>query len=123
MNVPGPTPAQWRLFLEVTLCECPRLVLHAAGGLPGQPRTTPQPPQIARPEPVEGSVGPLSGLQALVMVDVEACFELVGGLDLLSALPQLQFVNACDTQLHAASFVAERQRVSQLPEEVVARHA
>ena len=26
VNVPGPTPAQWRLFLEVTLRECPRLV-------------------------------------------------------------------------------------------------
>ena len=25
-NIPGPTPAQWRLFLEVTLCGCPRLV-------------------------------------------------------------------------------------------------
>ena len=26
MNVPGPPPAQWNLFLEVTSCECPRLV-------------------------------------------------------------------------------------------------
>ena len=26
MNVPGPTPARWLLFLEVTLCECSRLV-------------------------------------------------------------------------------------------------
>ena len=26
LNVPGPTPARWLLFLEVTLCECSRLV-------------------------------------------------------------------------------------------------
>ena len=72
---------------------------------------------------LEGSVEPLSGLQALVTVNLEACFGLVGGLDLLSALPQLKFVNACDTQLDAASFVAERQRVLQLPEVVVAKEA
>ena len=72
---------------------------------------------------LEGSVEPLSGLQALVTVDVEACFGLVGGLHLLSALPQLQFVNACDTQLDAASFVAKRQRVLQLPGAAVAKDA
>ena len=54
---------------------------------------------------------------------VEACFGLVGGLDLLSALPQLEFVNACDTQLDPACFVAKRQRVLQLPEAAVAKEA
>ena len=56
-------------------------------------------------------------------MDLEACFGLVGGLDLLAALPQLKFVNACDTQLDAASFVAERQRVLQLSEAAVAKEA
>ena len=60
---------------------------------------------------LEGSVEPLVCLPALVMVDVEACLGLVGGLDLLAALPQLKFVNVCDTQLDAATFMAERQRV------------
>ena len=76
MNVLGPPPAQWRLFLEVTLCECPRQVhvdlswneaitdatlqpfaaLHGSleylrvgmsAGFRGQPRTAQQPPQTA----------------------------------------------------------------------------
>ena len=54
---------------------------------------------------------PLSGLEALVALNLEECLGLVGGLDLLSALPELSVVNACDTQLDAASFVTERHRV------------
>ena len=157
MNVPGPTPAQWRLFLEVTLCECPRLVHVNLSRNEAITDATLQPFAALHDslkylsvgmsagfqgslEPLhklhklrdlylygcfalEGSVEPLSGLQALKMVDVEACFGLVGGLDLLSALPHLQFVNACDTQLDAASFVAQRQRVLQLPEAAVAKEA
>ena len=156
-NVPGPTSAQWRLFLEVTLCGCPRLVHVDLSRNEAITDATLQPFAALHNsleylnvsmsagfwgslEPLrslhklrelylcgcialEGSVEPLSGLQALVMVDVEACFGLVGGLDLLAALPQLKFVNACDTQLDAASFVAERQRVLQLPEAAVAKEA
>ena len=156
-NVPGPTSAQWRLFLEVTLCGCPRLVHVNLSRNEAITDATLQPfaalhnsleyLKVAMSagfrgslEPlrslhklrelylsgcvaVEGSVEPLSGLQVLRRVDVEACFGLVGGLDLLAALPQLKFVNACDTQLDAASFVAERQRVLQLPEAAVAKEA
>ena len=57
------------------------------------------------------AVEPLSGLEALVALNLEECLGLVGGLDLLSALPELSVVNACDTQLDAASFVAEQHRV------------
>ena len=156
-NVPGPTPAQWRLFLEVTLCECPRLVhvdlshneaitdatlqpfaaLHdslefLSVGMSAGFRGSLEPLRnlhklrelyLCGCVALEGSVEPLSGLQALVVVNLEACFGLVAGLDLLSALPQLQFVNTCDTQLDAASFVAQRQRVLQLPEAAVAIEA
>ena len=74
MNLPGPTPAQWRLFLEVTLCgvseaRARKPLGHAAAlcrpqqlpgvlecrhvsGLRVQPRTVPQPPQAARALPV-----------------------------------------------------------------------
>ena len=41
----------------------------------------------------------------------------------LPGQPRTQFVNACDTQLDAASFVAERQRVLQLPEAAVTKEA
>ena len=156
-NVPGPTPAQWRLFLEVTLCECPKLVHVDLSRNEAITDATLQPFAALHNslkflnvsmsagfrgslEPLrslhklrtlylygcvalEGSVEPLSDLQALVRVDVEACFGLVGGLDLLAALPQLKFVNACDTQLDAASFVAQRQRVLQLPKEAVVKEA
>ena len=156
-NIPGPTSAQWRLFLEVTLSECPRLVHvnlsrnEAITDATLQPfaalhnsleylnvamsagfRSSLEPLRSLRKllklylfgcVALEGSVEPLSGLQALEMVDVEACFGLGGGLDLLAALPQLKFVNVCDTQLDAASFVAERQRVLQLSEEAVAKEA
>ena len=157
MNVPGPTPAQWRLFFEVTLCECPRLVHVDLSRNEAITDATLQPFAALRNSlkflnvgmsagfrgslkplrslhkmcflylygcvALEGSVEPLSGLQALVVVDLEACFGLVGGFDLLSAMPQLQIVNACDTQLDAASFVAQRQRVLQLPEASVAKEA
>ena len=157
MNVPGPTPAQWRLFLEVTLCGCPRLVHvdlsrnEAITDATLQPfaalhnsleylnvcmsagfRGSLEPLRSLRKlrklylcgcVALEGSVEPLSGLQALETVNLEACFGLVGGLDLLAALPQLKFVNACDTQLDAASFVAERQRVLKLSEEAVVKEA
>ena len=64
---------------------------------------------------LEGSVEPLSGLQELLVVDLEACFGLVAGLELVAPLPKLKRLNVCDTQLDATAFVAERQRVLQLP--------
>ena len=67
----------------------------------------------------EGSVEPLSGLQELTYVDLEACFGLTAGLELLAPLPKLKKLNVCDTQLDATAFIAERQRVLQLPENAV----
>ena len=49
MNVPGPTPAQWRLFLEVTLCECPDSCTWTSRGMRRSqtPRFSPSPPCTA----------------------------------------------------------------------------
>ena len=54
---------------------------------------------------LEGSVEPLSGLQ--LCVDVEACFGLVAGLELLAPLPKLIRLDVCDTQLDATAFITE----------------
>ena len=70
---------------------------------------------------IGGQCEPLSGLQALWRVDVEACFGLVGGLEPPCGVATLKFVNACDTQLDAKSFVAQRQRVLKLSEAAVAK--
>ena len=154
MNVPGPTPAQWRLFLEGTLCKCPRLVhvdlskneaitdatlqpfaallenlnVSMAAGFQGSLEPLRCLHKLRKLclygcVALEGSVEPLSDLQALATLNLEACFGLAGGLYLLAALPQLKFVNACDTQLDAASFVAERQRAMQLSEAAVAQES
>ena len=68
---------------------------------------------------LEGSLEPLSGLQKLTYVDLEACFGLTAGLELLAPLRELERLNVCDTQLDATAFIAERQRVLQLPQNAV----
>ena len=39
-------------------------------------------------------------------MDMEACLGLEGGLELMARLPKLQSLNACDTQLDAATFAS-----------------
>ena len=68
---------------------------------------------------LEGSVECLSGLQELKYVDLEACFGLMAGPELLAPLPKLKRLNVCDTQLDTTAFIADRQRVLQLPENAV----
>ena len=152
MNIPGPTSAQWQLFLTETLRACPRLVHVDLSGNEAIANETLEPFANLHTlkflsvnmcagfkgslEPLrrlfklrflylygcvalEVSVEPLSGLQELVYVDLEACFGLVAGLELLAPLPKLERLNVCDTQLNAASFIAERQRVLQLPQNAV----
>ena len=152
MNIPGPTSAQWHLFLTETLRACPRLVhvdlanneaianetlepfgsLHAlkfldvsmCAGFKGSLEPLRRLFKLRclclyGCVALEGSVEPLSGLQELKHVDLEACFGLTAGLELLAALRELERLNVCDTQLDATAFIAERQRVLQIPENAV----
>ena len=144
MNIPGPTSAQWHLFLAETLRACPRLVhvdlsrneaianetlepfanLHAlkflsvsmCAGFKGSLEPL---RRLCGCGALEGSVECLSGLQELKYVDLEACCGLAAGLELLAPLPKLKALNVCDTQLDTTAFIAERQRVLQLPENAV----
>ena len=152
VNIPGPTSAQWHLFLTETLRACPRLVhvdlanneaianetlepfanLHTlkflsvsmCAGFKGSLEPLRRLFQLRflylyGCVALEESVEPLSSLQELTYVDLEACFGLTAGLELLAALPKLKRLNVCDTRLDAAAFIAERQRVLQLPENAV----
>ena len=107
MNVPGPTPAQWRLFLEVTLCECPRLVHVNLSRNEAITDATLQ-PFAALHDSLEyldvgmsagfgGSLEPLRSLHKLRDLYLYGCVALEGSVEPLSGLQALALldVEAC----------------------------
>ena len=52
----------------------------------------------------------MKGLQDLAVLNVEACFGLVEGLEQLSSLPELRTLNVCDTALAQTAFVERRRQ-------------
>ena len=107
MNVPGPTPAQWSRFLEVTLCECPRLVNVNLSRNEAITDATLQ-PFAALHDSLEyldvgmsvgfgGSLEPLRSLHKLRELYLYGCVALEGSVEPLSGLQALALldVEAC----------------------------
>ena len=107
MNVPGPTPAQWRLFFEVTLCECPRLVhvnlsrneaitdatLQPFAALHGSLKYL----NVCMSAGFGWSLEPLRNLHKLRKLHLYGCVALEGSVEPLSGLQALELldVEAC----------------------------
>ena len=111
MNVPGPPPAQRRLFLEVTLCECPRLVHVDLSRNEAITDATLQ-PFAALHDTLEylyvgmsagfwGSLEPLRILHKMRELYLYGCVALEGNVEPLSGLQALQMVDleACFRQV------------------------
>ena len=102
-NVPGPTPQQWRLFLEVTLCECSRLVHVDLSRNEAITDATLQPfaalhnsleyLNVSMSAGFRGSLEPLRSLHKLRMLLLCGCVALEGSVEPLSDLQALRMVN------------------------------
>ena len=102
-NVPGPTPAQWRLFLEATLCECPRLVHVDLSRNEAITDATLQPfaalhdsleyLRVAMSAGFRGSLEPLHNLHKLRELHLCGCVALEGSVEPLSGLHALAVVD------------------------------
>ena len=103
MNVPGPTPAQWRLFLEVTLCECQRLVHVNLSRNEAITDATLQPfaavhdslkyLNVGMSAGFRGSLEPLRSLHKLRELYLYGCVALEGSVEPLSGLHALAAVD------------------------------
>ena len=102
INIPGPTSAQWHLFLTETLRACPRLVQVALASNEAIANETLEPCanlhtvkflSISRRAGFKGSLEPLRRLFHLQCLYLCGCVALTGSVEPLSGLQELTYVD------------------------------